>query len=78
VRLASAALCSELCLVLGTEDSERRLSQFERVELDSQLGTIVWPGGADMAPETLHFRVTKRTGQNPGVAGLEGRGEAGG
>jgi hypothetical protein len=30
---------------------------FVRVEVDSETGTIVWPGGADLAPDTLYERI---------------------
>ena len=30
---------------------------FARVEVDDETGTVVWPGGADLAPDTLYERV---------------------
>ena len=36
---------------------------FAAVKVDAETGTIVWPGGADLAPETLCERV--RTGLWP-------------
>ena len=31
----------------------RNVSLFQQVEVDPELGTIVWPNGADVAPEYL-------------------------
>ncbi|HKJ36355.1 MAG TPA: DUF2442 domain-containing protein [Solirubrobacterales bacterium] len=36
---------------------------FAEVTVDEESGTIVWPGGADLAPDTLYERV--RTGAWP-------------
>lgn len=32
-------------------------SYFAQVSLDTELGTVVWPNGADLAPDVLHQRV---------------------
>jgi hypothetical protein len=36
---------------------------FATVHVDPETGTVVWPGGADLAPDTLYERV--RTGAWP-------------
>ncbi|HWO16653.1 MAG TPA: DUF2442 domain-containing protein [Solirubrobacterales bacterium] len=36
---------------------------FAKVEVDPDIGTVIWPGGADLAPDTLYERV--RTGVWP-------------
>jgi hypothetical protein len=36
---------------------------FAKVSVDPETGTVVWPGGADLAPDTLYERV--RTGVWP-------------
>jgi Protein of unknown function (DUF2442) len=36
---------------------------FSRVQVDEETGTIAWPGGADLAPDTLYERI--RTGVWP-------------
>jgi hypothetical protein len=35
----------------------RTPSGFERLESDSETGTAVWPGNAELTPDTLHGRV---------------------
>jgi len=37
---------------------------FAAAELDPESGTVTWPGGADLAPDTLYERV--KTGAWPG------------
>ena len=44
-------------------DEARTPEGFAKVTVDSESGTVVWPGGADLAPDTLYERV--RTGVWP-------------
>jgi hypothetical protein len=45
-------------------DEARTPAGFTKVFVDDESGTIVWPGGADLAPDTLYQRI--RTGAWPG------------
>jgi hypothetical protein len=44
-------------------DRARTPEGFAEVTVDPETGTVVWPGGADPAPDTLYERV--RTGAWP-------------
>jgi hypothetical protein len=44
-------------------DEARTRVGFARASVDRETGTVVWPGGADLAPDTLYERV--RTGTWP-------------
>jgi hypothetical protein len=44
-------------------DQARTPDGFAKVQVDEETGTVTWPGGADLAPDTLYQRV--KTGAWP-------------
>jgi hypothetical protein len=44
-------------------EQARTPARFAKVEVDAETGTVTWPGGADLAPDTLYIRI--RTGTWP-------------
>jgi hypothetical protein len=44
-------------------DLARTPAGFAQVAVDRESGTVTWPGGADLAPDTLYVRV--KTGSWP-------------
>lgn len=49
-------------------EQARTVDGFARVAVDRDTGTVAWPGGADLAPDTLYERVRTGTWPDPGVA----------
>ncbi len=49
----------------GIFEPLRDPSYFREVALDEELGTIIWPNGADIAPETLHSWVANGRARQP-------------
>jgi hypothetical protein len=39
-------------------DQARTPSGFAAVTVDTESGTVTWPGGADLAPDTLYHRAS--------------------
>jgi hypothetical protein len=52
--LLTAVLDLEKYLGRGIFKELRRIGKFKQLRVDAELGTIVWPNGADIAPETLY------------------------
>jgi hypothetical protein len=42
-------------------ENARTREGFAQVVVDRESGTVVWPGGADLAPDTLYERVSSGT-----------------
>lgn len=49
---------AELVPLTGVFAALRDRSQFVAVRVHPELGTVYWPGGADLDPDVLYARVT--------------------
>jgi hypothetical protein len=49
-------------------EEARTTAGFAKVSVDAETGTVVWPGGADLAPDTLYERVRTGVWPDHGVA----------
>ncbi|MCP9491004.1 MAG: DUF2442 domain-containing protein [Solirubrobacteraceae bacterium MAG38_C4-C5] len=49
-------------------DERRTPEGFAKVAVDRETSTVTWPGGADLAPDTLYERVRTGVWPDPDVA----------
>jgi hypothetical protein len=52
----------------GVFEPLRDPAYFERVRVDAEGGTIAWPNGVDMAPETLYDKARENPVSRPSAA----------
>jgi hypothetical protein len=52
----------------GVFEPLRDPREFARVSVDHEIGTVIWPGGLDMAPEPLYQEACKRRVLRPSRA----------
>ncbi|MFP5488229.1 MAG: DUF4160 domain-containing protein [Acidimicrobiia bacterium] len=52
-------------LVEEWAELHRDADYFARVSVDEELGTIVWPNGADLAPDVLHEQAMSLVDRGP-------------
>lgn len=57
-------------------DDVRTPEGFVRVEADAETGTVIWPGGADLAPDTLYERVRSGAWSGFRKGGLSSQGSS--
>ncbi len=53
----------------GVFEPLRDPSHFAQVAVDPEAGTIVWPNGADMAPEPLYAQARRHLARSPSTGG---------
>ncbi|MEX0775334.1 MAG: DUF2442 domain-containing protein [Phycisphaeraceae bacterium] len=51
---------SQLVPFDGVFTELRDEAKFRQVRVDTEIGTIVWPGGADLDPDVLYSKITGR------------------
>jgi hypothetical protein len=49
-------------------EDARTPAGFAKADVDPETGTVVWPGGADLAPDTLYVRARTGAWPDQGVA----------
>lgn len=49
---------AKLVTFTGVFATLRELAYFRQVSINSELGTIVWPNGADLDPDVLYSQIT--------------------
>lgn len=60
----------------GVFEPLKDVGLFKSFRVHPELHTVVWPNGADFAPEFLHSRVTVTASRNSSGRGLLGLGSA--